>query len=108
MAKRRNLKKFIKYTSGSITGFILWEISRAKEEKRPAYDQLLANIIDLHNDMVSRIQPHRTGKRKRFLQETEERLFGRHQRDTYPNRRIRRTKSKHETSPPVALFIIRY
>ena len=66
MAKRRNLKKFIKYTSGSITGFILWEISRAKEEKRPAYDQLLANIIDLHNDIVSRISHTEPGKKSDF------------------------------------------
>ena len=66
MAKRRDLKKFIKYTSGSITGFILWEISRAKEEKRPAYDQLLANIIDLHNDMVSRISHTEPGNVKGF------------------------------------------
>lgn len=66
MAKRRDLKKFIKYTSGSVTGFILWEISRAKEEKRPAYDGLLADIIDLHNDIVSRISHTEPGNVKGF------------------------------------------
>lgn len=66
MAKRRELKKFVKYTSGSVTGFILWEISRAKEEKRPAYDQLLADIIDLHNDIVSRISHTEPGNVKEF------------------------------------------
>ena len=65
MAKRRELKKFVKYTSGSVTGFILWEISRAKEEKRPAYAQLLTDIIDLHNDIVSRISHTEPGNVKK-------------------------------------------
>lgn len=72
MAKRRNLKKFIKYTSGSVTGFILWEIGRADEEKHPAYSQLLASLIDLHKDIVCRISHTETGNVKGFYKKLKE------------------------------------
>ena len=72
MAKRRDLKKFIKYTSGSVTGFILWEIGRADEEKRPAYNQLLADLIDIHQDVVCRISHTETGNVKGFYKKLKE------------------------------------
>lgn len=66
MAKRRDLKKFVKYTSSYVTSLILWEISTASDEKRPAYDQLLTDIIDLHHDIVSRISHTEPGSTKAF------------------------------------------
>ena len=72
MAKIRDLNKFIKYTSGSVTGFILWEIGRASEEKRPAYNQLLADLIDLHQDAVCRVSHTETGNVKGFYKKLKE------------------------------------
>ena len=72
MAKRRDLKKFVKYTSDHVTSLILWEMAVASDEKRPAYDQLLNEIVCLHHDIVGRISHTEPGSVKPFYKKLKE------------------------------------
>lgn len=55
MASRRSLKKTVNYITELAAGLCLVESANANAEKREAYSEVFLQIINLRNDIISRI-----------------------------------------------------
>ena len=66
MASRRSLKKTVNYITEVAAGLCLVESANATAEKREAYSQLFLQIINLRNDIISRISHTEPGSVKLF------------------------------------------
>lgn len=66
MASRKSLKKTVNYITEVAAGLCLVESANATAEKREAYSQLFLQIINLRNDIISRISHTEPGSVKLF------------------------------------------
>lgn len=72
MASRRSLKKTVNYITEVAAGLCLVESANATAEKREAYSQLFLQIINLRNDIISRISHTEPGNVKGFYKKLKE------------------------------------
>ena len=66
MASRRSLKKTVNYITELAAGLCLVESANANAEKREAYSEVFLQIINLRNDIISRISHTEPGNVKGF------------------------------------------
>lgn len=66
MASRRSLKKTVNYITELAAGLCLVESANANAEKREAYSEVFPQIINLRNDIISRISHTEPGSVKLF------------------------------------------
>ena len=66
MASRRSLKKTVNYITELAAGLCLVESANANAEKREAYSEVFLQIINLRNDIISRISHTEPGSVKLF------------------------------------------
>ena len=66
MASRRSLKKTVNYITELAAGLCLVESANANAEKREAYSEVFLQIINLRNDIISRISHTEPGSVKQF------------------------------------------
>lgn len=72
MASRKSLKKTVNYITEVAAGLCLVESANANAEKREAYSQLFLQIINLRNDIISRISHTEPGNVKGFYKKLKE------------------------------------
>lgn len=66
MASRRNLKKNVNYISDLLAGLCIVESMNAKDENREAISQLFLQVVNLRQDIISRISHTEPGNVKGF------------------------------------------
>ena len=66
MASRRSLKKTVNYITELAAGLCLVESANANAEKREAYSEVFLQIINLRNDIISRISHTEPGNVKGY------------------------------------------
>ena len=66
MASRKSLKKTVNYITELAIGLCFMESAQASAEKRDAYSQLFLQIVNLRNDIISRISHTEPGNVKGF------------------------------------------
>ncbi|MDR3794009.1 hypothetical protein [Phocaeicola sp.] len=66
MASRKSLKKTVNYITELAIGLCFMESAQASAEKRDAYSQLFLQIVNLRNDIISRISHTEPGSVKLF------------------------------------------
>ena len=74
MASRRSLKKTVNYITELAAGLCLVESANANAEKREAYSEVFLQIINLRNDIISRISHTEPGNVKGFYKRLHEDL----------------------------------
>ena len=72
MASRRSLKKTVNYITELAAGLCLVESANANAEKREAYSEVFLQIINLRNDIISRISHTEPGNVKGFYKKLKE------------------------------------
>ena len=66
MASRRSLKKTVNYITELAAGLCLVESANANAEKREGYSEVFLQIINLRNDIISRISHTEPGSVKKL------------------------------------------
>ena len=72
MASRRSLKKTVNYITELAAGLCLVESANANAEKREAFSEVFLQIINLRNDIISRISHTEPGNVKGFYKKLKE------------------------------------
>ena len=72
MASRKKKKKTVNYITELAIGLCFMESAQASAEKRDAYSQLFFQIVNLRNDIISRISHTEPGNVKGFYKKLRE------------------------------------